>query len=737
MTFWGLGVDLGTTFCTGAVLREDRIDLLEIAGELRTPSTVMWREGTLLAGRHADRLRASDPGAVERNPKRKVGAAPMILAGTPVTATMALSAQLRLFVEEGTRRAGGQPPGTLVLTHPAAWNPAQLQVLHEVAATVAPGATTVLVPEPVAAAVQYAADNALPTGARIAVYDLGGGTFDTAVLQVSPTGFEVIGHPGGDDDIGGEVFDWLVYDHLLDQLHQRAPETAERLTTGEDLTSQRDRDEVLRAARNVKEALSEYPDASEYLRCANTDVHLTRTQYEDLIHADLERSLTTLDHTLATAGADPTDLAGIFLTGAASRTPLVHHLLHTRYGPTIRTWGDPKLAVAHGAARLTHPTRTLTTEDTPGSPHHLSTGATNIGPSTLADSSPATTTRPSATESPSSEAGPSAATGSSPSASSPSEAGPSATTTAGDLGEDSGLRLASAGDDGAVHVWDPVTGQHRYALQGHGRRVNAVAFSPDGEILASASENRTVCLWSAREGRCVRVLVGHGQAVHAVAFCPQDPHLLVSAGQDTTLWLWNAPSGQCLRVLTGHTRPVRAVVFSADGSVLVSGAADHTVRIWDARTGQCLGPLLGHTHPVTDVVFAPAGGPLASAGQDRTVRLWDLTTGTCTSVLAGYPAAVHAVAFSPTGDRLAVACADGTIHLSDPGSGAYLGVLGGHLRAARGLAFSADGALLASASEDLTARVWDTHTGQCRWTLTGHAGAVRSVALTTLPDPAR
>ena len=157
-----------------------------------------------------------------------------------------------------------------------------------------------------------------------------------------------------------------------------------------------------------------------------------------------------------------------------------------------------------------------------------------------------------------------------------------------------GRRLASAGDDGTVRLWDPATGAELATLTGHTGRVTAVAFSPDGRRWPPPVPTR----------RC-----GCG----------------------------TRPPAPQLATLTGHTGPVTAVAFSPDGRLLASASGDGTVRLWDPATGAEQAALTGHTGSVTAVAFSPDGRRLASAGCDGTVRLWDPATGAA----AGHPDRPH------------------------------------------------------------------------------------------------
>jgi WD40 repeat protein len=216
-----------------------------------------------------------------------------------------------------------------------------------------------------------------------------------------------------------------------------------------------------------------------------------------------------------------------------------------------------------------------------------------------------------------------------------------------------GHRLASAGFDRVVKVWDAGAFREERTIPGHTKEVTCVSFSPDGRRLASGSKDQTVRVWDPESGQEVAILLGHASAVRAVAFSP-DGRRLASAGDFVRVW--DPASGKELSSLRGHTQDVLSLAFSSDGGRLASASLDGTVRLWDARTGPEFRPLLGHVKAVNALAFSPDGERLASAGEDGALKIWRVRAGSQLLDLGTHAKPVTSVAYSPDGRRLASAC---------------------------------------------------------------------------------
>src|SRR5688572_6113865 len=218
---YSLGVDLGTTFTAAAVRLNGHAEVARLGSRrAEIPSLVFVRpDGQVLIGEAAERRGADEPARLAREFKRRVGdPVPLLVGGSPYPAHALMARLLEEVLGTVTRQQEG-PPAAITVTHPANWGPYKRELLEQ-AVRLAELDNVTLRAEPEAAAVRYAASERVRPGEIVAVYDLGGGTFDAAVLRKTETGFELLGEPEGIEQLGGIDFDEAVLSHVMATLGQ-------------------------------------------------------------------------------------------------------------------------------------------------------------------------------------------------------------------------------------------------------------------------------------------------------------------------------------------------------------------------------------------------------------------------------------------------------------------------------------------------------------------------------------
>ncbi|MEV8440336.1 Hsp70 family protein [Actinosynnema sp. NPDC051121] len=342
-----LSVDLGTSNTVAVLAAHGRPPrVVEVDGSATMPSAVYCEEdGTLVVGRDAERRARLDPARFEPNPKRRVDDGVLLLGDNVVPVTDALAAVLRRVLDETTRQLGGEPLDEVRLTHPAQWGPTRRNVLLSAARLAGVTGEIVLVPEPVAAASHYAS---LSVGQALAVYDLGAGTFDVAIVGATQSGFTVLAEDGL-PDLGGLDVDQALLEHVGRQVSHRDPAAWQRLLRPESTADRRARRTLQEDVRAAKESLSRHAHTEVPMPEPFEDVLVNRSDLEALVRPSMMRSVELLESTIRSTGMAPNQLAGIYLVGGASRIPLVATMIAEQVRIVPTSLDQPETSVALGA----------------------------------------------------------------------------------------------------------------------------------------------------------------------------------------------------------------------------------------------------------------------------------------------------------------------------------------------------------------------------------------------------
>ena len=568
MTERVLAIDFGTSFTTAAMRVGAEPVLVEIDEKSRLPSAVFLEDdGRIAVGWTAEAHAAGAPDRFERAPKRYLGKRAMILGGEPVRVAEAVGAVLDVVWEESLARFGGTAPGEVRLTHPASWGAERRGALGE-AAGVAGIADPVFVPEPVAAAV-HLADEHVHEGEPVAVYDLGGGTFDTTVLRRTTEAFEIVGSPGGIDRLGGEDFDQRLYLHLGEALASVAPEAWEALRFSEERSWRKANIDFLAEARRAKETLSRATSAAIYLGApVDRELRITRPEFESLVRADIEATVRVLDETLGRAGVAKDGLAALYLVGGSSRIPLVSRLVGDFFGRTPSTWGDPKTVVALGAVRAA-PRTVAPVAGAPG----------GVAPAALSGVTPVAAASP-----------PGVSPGVVPAGVAPAAPVPPPPPGSPPGSRPLGGRLPLFAVGGAVVALLVVAGVV-LALRGGGGKEDRKP--TPATTAAAAAATRALWVVASKDGMLNRVNPGTGEVMASISV-GEAPLFAVADGDD--LWVTVFDSSQVVRVDTTENEVTAEVpaggqprgVDVADGVVWVGVSDTNSVMKIDAASGDVL-----------------------------------------------------------------------------------------------------------------------------------------------------
>jgi actin-like ATPase involved in cell morphogenesis len=343
-----LGIDLGTTYTAAAAERVGVVEAVTLGNRtVSVPSVVFLRDdGEILVGEPATRRAMTDPSRVAREFKRRVGdPTPIILGGSPYSAELLMARLLRWSVDR-VHEQHGEPPHAIALTHPANWGHYKTDLFTQAVRQVDLDAA-LLLPEPVAAATFYASQRRLAPGSVVAVYDLGGGTFDAALVRRDTHGFEIIGTPEGIDRLGGIDFDEAVFSHVRNALGNNL----DRLDPDDPAT----RAAVARLRQDcidAKEALSSDTDVSIPVLLPNlqTEIRLNRSEFETMITPAITETIVALRRAIRSAQMSAHDIDAVLLVGGSSRIPLVAQMVATALDRPIAIDANPKDAIAFGAA---------------------------------------------------------------------------------------------------------------------------------------------------------------------------------------------------------------------------------------------------------------------------------------------------------------------------------------------------------------------------------------------------
>ncbi len=372
-----IGIDLGTTNSCVAVMESGKPKVIENAeGDRTTPSIVAFTEdGEILVGQPAKRQAVTNPSNTLFAIKRLIGrrfdddVVQKDIKMVPYSIVAAengdawveikgdskappqISAEVLKKMKKTAEDYLGESVTEAVITVPAYFNDSQRQATKD-AGRIAGLEVKRIINEPTAAALAYGMDKQRGDS-TIAVYDLGGGTFDISIIEIAEVDgehqFEVLS-TNGDTFLGGEDFDLRLIDYLADEFKKESGIDLHN----DPLALQRLKD----AAEKAKIELSSTQQTDVNLPYVTADasgpkhlnVKITRSKFESLVESLVERTIAPLQTALKDAGLSASEITDVILVGGQTRMPLVQEKVKNFFGKEARKDVNPDEAVAVGAA---------------------------------------------------------------------------------------------------------------------------------------------------------------------------------------------------------------------------------------------------------------------------------------------------------------------------------------------------------------------------------------------------
>jgi WD40 repeat protein len=275
----------------------------------------------------------------------------------------------------------------------------------------------------------------------------------------------------------------------------------------------------------------------------------------------------------------------------------------------------------------------------------------------------------------------------------------------------SGGRIASAGHDGWVRIWDPANGQMEHRFQGHERRIHRIAWSPDESLLAVAPQDRPVLVWKTQAGELAAKLEGHEKYVQSVAWSP-DGTRLASGDQIGKVCIWDVEASQLVREITAHEGVVRDLVWSPDGESAFSCGDDAEIHRWNTETGEILNSLESSKTAVCRLVFSSDHTRFSAGSANGQIRIWETETWSLEHAFSGRNGQIKFVAWLPE-DGNVISCGS-EVCLSKPTNEQLLRTYEGVNTRLGDACVSPDGKYVAASGDDGTIHLWEVRSGRTR-----------------------
>ncbi|KIH71793.1 molecular chaperone DnaK [Salinicoccus roseus] len=342
-----IGIDLGTTNSVVSVLEGGEPKVIQNAeGNRTTPSVVSFKDGEKQVGEVAKRQAITNPNTI-MSIKRHMGTDHKENIDGKEYTPQEISAMILQNLKETAESYLGEKVAKAVVTVPAYFNDSERQATKD-AGRIAGLEVERIINEPTAAALAYGLDKQ-EQDEKVLVFDLGGGTFDVSILELGDGVFEVLS-TAGDNRLGGDDFDKVVIDHLVESFKKE---------NGIDLSQDKMAMQRLKdAAEKAKKDLSGVSSTQISLPFISAgeagplhlEMNLTRAKFEELSNSLVERTMGPTRQAIKDAGIDRNEIDQVILVGGSTRIPAVQEAIKKETGKEPNKSVNPDEVVAMGAA---------------------------------------------------------------------------------------------------------------------------------------------------------------------------------------------------------------------------------------------------------------------------------------------------------------------------------------------------------------------------------------------------
>ena len=343
-----IGIDLGTTNSCVAVMEGGQPTVIVNAeGSRTTPSVVAFtKNGERLVGDTAKRQAVTNPDRTISSIKREMGRNYTVNIDHKKYTPQEISSMILQKLKKDAEAYLGEPVTDAVITVPAYFDDAQRKATKD-AGRIAGLNVHRIINEPTAAALAYGLDNAIPQ--KILVYDLGGGTFDVSVIEISEGMIEVLA-TAGNNRLGGDDYDKRICDYLLREFQQQeGVNLAKDPVALKRVKEESEKAKIALSSATVTNINLPYISANRN-GPVHMDITLTRAKFEELTQDLTESTAGPVQTALADAGLRPADLSKVLLVGGSTRIPAVQEKVRHLLGQEPSKNLNPDECVALGAA---------------------------------------------------------------------------------------------------------------------------------------------------------------------------------------------------------------------------------------------------------------------------------------------------------------------------------------------------------------------------------------------------